>query len=54
MQNAFRLKGGFDVAGQNLLLIDDVFTTGATTDACAQVLARAGAARVAVLTVSRS
>lgn len=54
MQNAFTLKGGFDVAGQNLLLIDDVFTTGATTNACARVLAEAGAGRLAVLTVSRS
>ncbi len=54
MQNAFRLKGGFDVNGQNLLLIDDVFTTGATTNACARVLAEAGAGRLAVLTVSRS
>ena len=54
MQNAFALKGGFDVRGQNLLLIDDVFTTGATTDACARVLAQAGADRLAVLTVSRS
>jgi predicted amidophosphoribosyltransferase len=54
MQNAFALKGGFDVTGQNLLLIDDVFTTGATTNACARVLAQAGAGRLAVLTVSRS
>jgi competence protein ComFC len=54
MRNAFRLKGGFDVNGQNLLLIDDVFTTGATTNACARVLAEAGAGRLAVLTVSRS
>ena len=36
MRNAFALKGGFDVANRNLLLIDDVFTTGATTNACAE------------------
>ncbi len=51
---AFRAKPGFDVKGRNLLLIDDVFTTGATTNACAHVLAKAGAAQLAVLTVARS
>ncbi|HEY0256582.1 MAG TPA: ComF family protein [Candidatus Methylacidiphilales bacterium] len=54
MAGAFQLKPGFDVRGRNLLFIDDVFTTGATTNACAQVLARAGAGRLAVLTVARS
>lgn len=54
MRNAFRLKPRFDVKGRNLLLIDDVFTTGATTNACARVLAQAGADRLAVLTVARS
>ncbi len=54
MEDAFRLKPRFDVTGRNLLLIDDVLTTGATTNACAQVLAHAGAGRLAVLTVARS
>jgi competence protein ComFC len=54
MSGAFRLKRGFDVRGRNLLLIDDVFTTGATANACAQALAQAGAAQLAVLTVARS
>jgi ComF family protein len=54
MAGAFRMKPGFDVGGQNLLLIDDVFTTGATVNACAQALARAGAGQLAVLTVARS
>ena len=54
MAGAFRLKRGFDVTGRNLLLIDDVFTTGATVNACAEVLAQAGAAHLAVLTVARS
>jgi ComF family protein len=54
MADAFRLKPGFDVRGRHLLLIDDVFTTGATVNACAQALAEAGAAQLAVLTVARS
>jgi len=54
MTGAFRMKARFDVRGRNLLIIDDVFTTGATANACAQVLAQAGASRLAVLTIARS
>lgn len=41
------------IQGAKILLIDDVFTTGATLNACARALKRAGARKVDVLTVSR-
>jgi len=50
---AFRCRRPGDVAGKRILLIDDVMTTGSTASACAAALKRAGAARVALLTVGR-
>ena len=41
------------VTGKTVLLIDDVLTTGATVEACARALERAGAKRVDVLTLAR-
>lgn len=41
------------IKGKNVLLIDDVFTTGATLRECASALKRAGASRVDALTVAR-
>lgn len=41
------------VAGRNVIILDDVYTTGATVAECARVLRRAGAARIVVITVAR-
>lgn len=51
---AFRVRRGVSLAGQRVLLVDDVMTTGATATACAQALKQAGARYVAVLTLARA
>ncbi len=42
------------VKGRNIILIDDVLTTGSTVDACSQTLKKAGASRVDVLVLARA
>jgi ComF family protein len=51
---AFEVSNSRLVAGENILLVDDVFTTGATVSTCAEVLINSGAKNVFVLTIGRA
>jgi len=54
MRGAFAVAKPAEVLGRDVLLIDDVFTTGTTVSECARVLRRAGASKVFVATVART
>ena len=53
VRDAFAFRGTEPLNGERIVVIDDVLTTGATTNACARVLRRAGADDVCVWTVAR-
>ncbi len=54
LRGAFRVNDPTRILNRDILLVDDVYTTGTTASECARVLLRAGAARVWVATVART
>lgn len=54
VERAFRCRQRRRVSGRRVVLVDDVFTTGATAAACSRALLEAGAASVSVLAATRA
>jgi len=50
---SFQVSGRIGIKDKKVMLIDDVFTTGATVNECAKLLKQNGAQRVTVLTLAR-
>jgi ComF family protein len=53
IKGAFEVSDKKKISGKNIILIDDVYTTGATVNECAKTMIKAGAQRVSVLTLAR-
>lgn len=54
VKNAFEVKRPNLIKGKSILLVDDVFTSGATVSFCAKILKKSGAKKVYVLTIARA
>jgi ComF family protein len=54
LRRAFAVTRAAEVTGRDVILVDDVYTTGTTATECARVLRRAGARQVWVATVART
>jgi predicted amidophosphoribosyltransferase len=54
LKNALRLNNHDLIKGRHILIVDDVVTTGATIEACAKMLKKAGAAQVDAAVFART
>ena len=53
IKNAFMVKNIDKLKNKNILLFDDIYTTGSTVNECARILKEAGANRVGILTIAK-
>ena len=54
VKNAFRIKNPEKIKNKKILLVDDVFTTGATVNECSRILLKNKAADVEIFTFARA
>lgn len=54
IKDAFVINSNIDVKGKDVILIDDVMTTGATVNECKNILRKSGANKITILTIAKS
>jgi ComF family protein len=54
VKGSFVIKDPAFIKGRDILLVDDVMTTGATVNECSKILKKSGALRVDVITIART
>lgn len=54
VMNVFKLNDRYEIQNKNILLVDDIFTTGSTIEECARILMLAGADKVYFVTLART
>ena len=52
IEGAFETVDGVNISGKNILIVDDIFTTGATVTECAKILKKIDAAQIYVLALA--
>ena len=53
IKDAFKVSNFEKIQGKNIILFDDIFTTGSTVNECSKILKKAGAKKVGVLTIAK-
>ncbi|MCM8767011.1 MAG: hypothetical protein NC917_03155 [Candidatus Omnitrophica bacterium] len=54
VKNSFKIKNKNIIENKTILLVDDVYTTGATTQECKKILLENGAKKIIIVTIAKS
>ena len=54
VRDVFRIKNSFKLKNKNIILVDDIFTTGATVNVCSNLLKKSGASEIITLVIAKS
>ena len=53
VKNVYKIKNQDRIINKKILLVDDIYTTGATLNECSKILKQAGAEQIDVFTIAK-